>query len=74
MTYRLPEVRGRLVPGLPPWNPASADPVPGRVDVPGLAKPVNGRPVFVMGRTAGLAPCVLEIFVRELLTYSKQQA
>ena len=56
-THLPPEVRGRLVPGLPLWKAASIAPVPGRVDVPGLAKPVRGRPVLVIGLTAGLAPC-----------------
>ena len=58
-------MRGRLVPGLPPSKAASIEPVPGRVEVPGLAKPVNGRPVFVIGLTAGLAPCILVTSITE---------
>lgn len=64
-THRPDDVTGRAseVPGRAPFRAASravpglpAALVVGRVLVPGLAKPVTGRPPPVMGRTAWLGP------------------
>lgn len=65
------EVTGRLVPGRPPRRAASMELVPGLfpglvdvtglLPVPGLANPVKGRPLPVMGRTAWLEPCCIGI-------------
>lgn len=43
------------------------------MDVPGLAKPVNGRPVFVIGLTAGLAPCILVTNITEAVNEGAAQ-
>ena len=66
-THLPPEVTGRLVPGLSPRRATSMElvpglfpglvDVPGLFPVPGLAKPVNGLPLPVTGRTAWLEPC-----------------
>jgi hypothetical protein len=59
LMYRPEVVVGRAVPGLPPLKAVAtrcdvpcliALPVGGLVDVPGLAKPVAGRPDCVSGR------------------------
>ena len=62
-TKRPDVVTGRAVPGLAPRIAACTAPaaVPGARPappdvVPGRAKPVMGRPLLVMGRTAGLEP------------------
>ena len=73
LAYLPPEVTGRLVPDLPPCRAASIElvpdlfdvpglvDVPGRLEMPGLANPVKGLPLPVIGRTAWLDACCIQV-------------